>query len=171
MKYQPLDIVMLRPDQSARIYAIVGLAPAEERYSYLAVRLDRGPLTKRYGLQEEHILAKIGVLDPGALQVDPAKVAMDRTVDYEIGQSYAEFMAGAPTEWDAERSALLARLEPGQCVPIRRETAWGVQVEHHRYQNVLPSGQKYRFAAMNQDGKVYRWTLEAIYLENEPRSG
>src|SRR5438046_1504917 len=120
MPYQPFDIVMLRPEAGSKIYAIVAVLPDQPEHPYLAVRLDRGPLTRRYRLTDEHILSKIGTLDPVALTLDPSRVEPASSSEWQLGQHYARYMAEhAPTELDRRRWALLARLQPGDCVPIR----------------------------------------------------
>lgn len=92
MPYQPFDIVMLQPKFGAKIYAIVEVAPNCTEQPYLAVRLDKGPLTRRYRLDEENILARIGTLDPVALQLNPAQIESAPSLDWETGQHFARYM-------------------------------------------------------------------------------
>jgi hypothetical protein len=167
MPYQPFDIVMLRPELGAKIYAIAEVDPERPEH-YIAVRLDRGPLIKRYRLRDDEIWARIGTLEPHALQLDPASVERLPPPDWRLGQHYARYMAEqAPTELERRRWALLASLKPGDYVPLQRRTARGVRIEAHRFQEVLPAGQKYRFTAVNANGTVYRWPLEALFLQPE----
>src|SRR5579885_3199372 len=92
MPYQRFDIVMLRPEFGAKVYAIVDLLTTRPESPYLAIRLDRGPLTRRYRLGEDHILARIGTLDPKALELNPAAVEMAPSTGWQLGQHYARFM-------------------------------------------------------------------------------
>jgi hypothetical protein len=166
MNYQPFDIVMLRQECGARIYAIVELAPNDRARPYVAVKLDRGPMKQRYLLADDEILAKIGRLDAEAVKLDPGKVEVAPSLDWHIGQSFARYMAErALTELDRRRWAVLARLQPGDPVVLRRFTRRGEFIEQHRFQEVLPSGQRYHFTAMNANGTVYRWTLDSLQME------
>jgi len=170
MQYHLFDIVMLRPEFASRIFAIVELVEDRPENPYAAVRLERGPLTKRYLLNDEQILVRIGTLAPEALSLDKTQLQPAPPPDWEIGQSFAAYMANrAPTELDRRRWSLLAHLKPGDCVPIKRVTRSAVRVEHHRFREVLPSGQKYHFTALNANGTIYRWTLDSLYLEPETK--
>jgi hypothetical protein len=165
VQYQPFDIVMLRPESGARIYAIVEVMPDRPASPYIAVRLDRGALTRRYRLNDDQILAKIGTLDPEALKLDPARVEITPSVDWQLGQHFAPYMAErAATEPDRQRWALLASLKPGDPIAIRRYSSGVERIEQHRFREVLPSGQKYHFAAVNANGTVYRWPLAVVHL-------
>jgi hypothetical protein len=168
MKYQPFDIVVLRLKYGGKIYAIVDVVPDRPADPYVVVRLDRAPLTKRFWLAEEEILARIGSLDPEAIKLDPGKVETAPSLDWQIGQVFARSMAElALTDLDRRRWAYLASLQPGDCVAIRRVTRRGALIEHHRFQEVLPGGQKYHFLAVNDNGTVYKWTLESLHLKSE----
>jgi len=163
MKYAAFDIVMLGPALGGKIYAIVSVEAARPNAPYIAVRLDRGPLTKTYRLDDGLILAKIGTLDAAALKLNPADIDLPAPPDWELGQSYAGLMAQrAETEGERRRWGMLALLRPGDPVPLCRWTRYGEQVEVHRFREVLPSGQRYHFTAMNAQGKLYRWTLESL---------
>jgi hypothetical protein len=170
MTYQLFDIVMLRQEQGARIYAIVELAPNNPTRPYVGARLDRGPLTGKYLLAEDEILTKIGTLNPEAIKLDPGKVQTAPTLDWHIGQSFARHMAEcAITELDRQRWAFLARLQPGDPLVLRRFTRRGEYLERHRFQEVLPNGQRYHFTALNANGTVYKWTLESLHLDSTPK--
>ena len=100
MQYQAFDIVMLQPTQGSKIYAIVAVEPLRPQNAYVAVRLDKGPLLKRYRLGDDHILAKIGTLDPEALKLNPGAFVAPPSENAEIGQHCARFMAQqAPPSW------------------------------------------------------------------------
>lgn len=166
MPYQLFDIVKLRPEHGAKVYAIVAVEPLHPTHAYVAVKLDKGPLTKRYRLSDDEILAKIGTLDAAALQLEASHFDHPASENWQLGQHFARYMAQrAPLELDRRRWALLARLEPGAAVTIQRRTRQGVRLEQHRFVEVLPSGQKYHFAAINPNGTVYKWTLESLQLE------
>ena len=77
----------------------------------------------------------------------------------------------APTELDRRRWALLASLQPGDAVAIRRTTRRGSHIEQHRFLEVLPTGQKYHFTAANLNGTVYKWTLESLHLDTSTEQG
>jgi hypothetical protein len=167
MKYQLFDIVMLRLECGSGIFAIVALAQPPSQRPYVAVKLDRGPLVRQYELADDEILGKIGTLDPEALKLDPATVETTPSADWHLGQSFARYMAErAFTAEDRQRWALLARLQPGAAIALRRFTRRGERIECHRFQQVLPGGQKYHFTAVNANGTVYRWTLESLLLES-----
>lgn len=168
MPFQPLDIVMLRPELGAKIFAILEIKPSRLAVEYLAVKLDKGPLTRRYRLREDQILVKIGTLDAQALQVAGATFAFPQPENWQEGQYFARFMSQhVPLEMDRRRWAFLAQLKPGECVPILQYSRSGTRVEHHRFLEVLPTGQKYHFTAVNANGTVYRWTLDSLYLPRE----
>lgn len=165
MSYQPFDIVMLRPEFGSKIFAIVGVEPQRPKNELVAVRMDKGPLTKRYRLADDHILAKIGALDPEALKLDATPLPSEENENWQLGQHYARFMAQqAPAELERRRWALLARLQPNDPVAISRHTRGGKRIERHRFLEVLPNGQKYHFTAVNPNGTVYRWTLDSLDL-------
>jgi hypothetical protein len=168
MNYQQFDIVMLRPEFASRIFGIVEIIPGRPLKPYVGVKLDRGPLGKRYLLDDDGILAKIGNLDPAALKLDPAQVEQAPSLDWETGKYFAMHMAErAASELDRRRWRLLASLKPGDPVALLRDTSQGKRIEQHRFRNVLPNGQKYHFAVVNRNGVAYRWTLEALYLGSE----
>src|SRR5436305_8743840 len=132
MSYQPFDIVMLRPEYGSKIFAIVGVEPQRPKNEFIAVRMDKGPLTKRYRLADDHILAKIGTLDPAALTLDATPLPSLENENWQLGQHYARFMAQqAPTELDRRRWTLLARLQPNDPIAISRFTRRGKRVEQH----------------------------------------
>ena len=165
MKYQPLEIVMLRPKYGGRIYAITEVNAERFQNPYRAVKLHHGPLQQHYLLNDGMILSRIGTLDPEALQLDPGQVDPPSTLDWQIGEHFALYMAQrAGTELDRKRWAFLATLKPGDPITLLRYTARGESLEQHRFREVLPSGQKYHFSAINSKGKVYRWTLESVHL-------
>src|SRR5437868_4483216 len=60
MSFELHDIVMLRVDLGARVYAIVEVKPFFAGTEYIAVKLDKGPFVKRYRLRDDDIGAKIG---------------------------------------------------------------------------------------------------------------
>jgi hypothetical protein len=159
---------MVRLESGARIFAIVEVVPDRHLRPYVGVRLDRGPLTRRYRLGEDEILAKIGTLDAEALKLDPAQVARVPSRDWQLGQYFAQYMAErASADLDRRRWRLLASLQPGDPVVLRRFTRRGEHIEQHCFQAVLPTGQKYHFTAVNPNGTVYKWTLESLHLESE----
>ena len=165
MKYQLFDIVMMRPEFGAKVYAIVEVDEHRPSNPYLGVRLDRGPFIRRYYLGEHDILARIGTLDAEALQLNLAQVESPPPANWQLGQQFASFMAQhATTELDRQRWALLAKLKPGDPIMLGRGTARSRRIEQHRFQEVLPRGQKYHFTAINPNGMIYRWTLGAICL-------
>jgi len=168
MKYQPFDIVMLRPELGAKIFAIVELDSLHPSHCYVGVRLERGPLSKRYQLREDQVLARIGTLDPESLKLDPTLVEMAPPADWQLGQHYAAFMARqAPAAEDRQRWAILARLQPGDPVTLCRVTRRGSRLEQHRFRAVLPRGQQYHFAAVNSNGTIYRWKLDSLYPDTD----
>jgi hypothetical protein len=165
MRYQLYDIVMARQELGAKVYALVAVEPHRADRPYVGVRLDKGPFRRRFRLGDGDILAKIGTLDPEAIKLDPTAAPVTPTGTWELGRHFAEYMAQrAPAAADRLRWAYLAGLKPGDAVAIRRGSAHGHRIETHRFVEVLPTGQKYHFAAVNPNGTVYKWTLEALHL-------
>jgi hypothetical protein len=168
MPFQPFDIVVLRPEFEAQVFAIVGIEPQRPKYPYAAVRMDKGPFTPQYHLGDQEILAKIGTLDPEALKLDMSAHSTPNPENWEVGRHFPQYMAdGTLDTVERRRWALLASLKPGDPIFLRRYSARGHRVEQHRFVEVLPSGQKYNFAAINANGKVYRWTLASVEIGTE----
>lgn len=162
MKYQALDVVVMRPENGARFYLIVE-ASASEADTYIAARLEKAPLNNRYLIREDHILMKVGRLEPAALQLDAAALELPPPPDWELGQAYARALANRAAS-DQERRcwALLATLKPGDPVSIR--AGFGKRDHGHRFHQVLLTGKRYVFEAVTCGGNVYRYPLEALSL-------
>lgn len=165
MPYELHDIVMLRIDLGGKVYAIVEVKPFFAGTEYIAVKLDKGPFVKRYKLRDDDIAAKIGTLDPGALERDSPAFKISPPDNWQLGQGFARYMAErSPLELDRQRWAFLAACQPGDSIFLRHETSRGSRLEPHRFLEVLPEGQKYHFCAINLNGTVYRFPLDAIPL-------
>ena len=164
MPYALHDIVLLRREHGSKVYAIVELpsGPGEDRY--VAVKLDKGPFVKRYWVHEEEIAAKIGVLDPKALELGAEVFKLSPPENWRLGQAFARHMAEQSLlESDRQAWAFLARCQPGDFITIRQHTRHGIQLVPHRFLEVLPEGQKYVFRAINPNGTIYRFPLDALH--------
>jgi hypothetical protein len=165
MPYDQHDIVILRTEEGGRVYAIVEVRTSFAGVEYIAVKLDKGPFLNRYRLSEDHIAAKIGVLDPKALDSDSDLFKVSPPENWMAGRYYAcDMAAHSPLEADRRRWARLAACQPGDTIYLRHVSRRNVRLLPHRFLEVLPAGQKYVFTAVNPNGTVYRFPLDAVHV-------